>query len=157
MEPATAIHLTPIGHVTRESGIELRLDEPYRAGLSGLGDFGHVVVVWWAGRYDVPEARQVLTVPLPYADNREVGVFACRAPVRPNLVMTTVCAIERVDQTRGVVEVGDIDAFDGTPLLDLKPYHGVTDRVRRLRVPEYVADWAEWLPESGTALMPGEA
>jgi len=54
-------------------------------------------------------------VPLPYAGAREAGVFACRSPLRPNLIMTTVCRILAVDEAQGTVQIENIDAFDGTP------------------------------------------
>lgn len=150
------IRIAPIGEVgTDADGRYLAIAPAYRAALRGLADFGHVYAIWWAARYDVPEAREVLVAPLPYADGREVGVFACRAPVRPNLVMMSLCAITSVDEETGVVRVGDIDAFDGTPLLDLKPYYGCTDRVREPREPAYLVGWDEWF--SDEHLMPGEA
>lgn len=152
---APAITLTPIGEVaTDDVGRLLRVDPAHRAALRGLADFSHVYALWWAARYDVPEAREVLAVPLPYAEGHEVGVFACRAPVRPNLVMMTLCAVTSVDEEAGVVRVGGIDAFDGTPLLDLKPYYGCTDRVREPRQPDYLVGWDEWF--SIEELLPGE-
>ena len=121
-----------IGRVRQdEAGQCLEIDTQYRDGLRGLGDFSHVYVYWWAARYDIPELREMLVAPLPYADGREVGVFACRAPVRPNLLMSTLCEITSIDAAAGTVRVVGIDAFPGTPVLDLKPYYGVTDRVQR--------------------------
>jgi tRNA (Thr-GGU) A37 N-methylase len=152
---APTISLVPIGEVrTDEQGRLLAVAPAFRPALRGLSDFGHVYALWWAGRYDVPEARQVLVVPLPYAEGHEAGVFACRAPVRPNLVMMTLCAVRAVDEEAGIVRVGDIDAFDGTVLLDLKPYYGCTDRVREPRQPEYLVGWDEWFADE--SLMPGE-
>ena len=147
--------VAPIGQVSTDAeGRFLAVAPAYRSGLRGLADFGHVYAIWWAARYDVPEARSVLVVPLPYADDREAGVFACRAPVRPNLVMMSLCAVLSVDEAAGVVRIGDIDAFDGTPLLDLKPYYGCTDRVRDPREPDYLVGWDAWF--SDESLLPGE-
>jgi tRNA (Thr-GGU) A37 N-methylase len=149
--------MTPIGEVLRDAaGPYLQIAPDYRPALKGLADFGHVYVLWWAARYDDPELRGILRTPLPYADQREVGVFACRAPVRPNLVMSTLCEVLGVDEASGVVRVGDIDAFDGTPLVDLKPYYGCTDRVREPRQPDYLVGWDTWFPAQGEGLMPGE-
>ena len=53
------------------------------------------------------------------------GVFACRAPVRPNLIGLTLCRI--VSVKANVVEIEKIDAFTDTPILDLKPYIPGTD------------------------------
>lgn len=152
-----AIVMTPIGAVHRDDvGPFLAIAEPFRAGLAGLGDFSHVHVHWWAERHDLPELRRLLTVPLPYADGREVGVFGCRAPVRPNLLMSTVCEIREVDEAAGTVRLAAVDAFEGTPVLDLKPYYGLTDRVADVRHPGYLAGWPTWFPEEGITLMPGE-
>lgn len=154
---ATPMTMTPIGEVLRDAaGPYLQIAPGYRPALTGLADFGHVYAFWWAARYDNPELRGLLRVPLPYADQREVGVFACRAPVRPNPVMSTLCEVLDVDEASGVVRVCNIDAFDGTPLVDLKPYYGCTDRVREPRQPDYLVGWDAWFPADGEGLMPGE-
>ena len=85
----------------------------------------------------------------PYAEDKLTGVFACRSEYRPNPIAVTVCPLVAVDEEAGRVEVADIDAVDGTPLLDLKPYIGVTDRVRDVGVPDWFAGWPEWVPEEG--------
>ncbi|NLT54175.1 MAG: SAM-dependent methyltransferase [Actinomycetales bacterium] len=157
-QQGTPLCLTPIGRVVRDAGTTgVRIDPPYRAGLRELGGFSHVLVLWWAGRYDDEDHRRTVVVPLPYAEDREAGVFACRSPARPNPVMTTVCAVESVDEETGVVRLGALDAFDDTPVVDLKPYYGVTDRVRSPRIPDYLVGWPEWFPEEGIGLMPDES
>ena len=132
------------------------IDAPYRPALKELGTFSYVIVFWWAGRFDNAEQRSVLVTPLPYADGVEAGVFACRSPERPNLIMTTVCELKGVDQKNGVVKVNNIDAFEGTPVVDIKPYYPITDRVQDAHIPEYLADWPQWLPDEGIGLMPHE-
>ena len=79
-------------------------------------------------------------------------MFACRAEYRPNPIGVTVCPVIDVDEASGTVTVADIDAFDGTPIVDLKPYIGVTDRVRDVTTPPWFEDWPEWLPEEGLGL-----
>ena len=61
-----------------------------------------------------------------------------------------------VDHGTGEVEIVSIDAFDGTPVLDLKAYFPSCDRVRDVRVPKWAADWPEWLPDEGLGLEEGE-
>jgi len=146
-----------IGTVARDGdSIRVCLDAPVRAGLKALDTFSHVIVFWWAQRFDEPHYREVLVTPLPYAEGRESGVFANRSPVRPNLLMSTVCKILAVDETNGTVRINNIDAFDGTPVLDLKPYYPVTDRIREAHISDYLADWPEWVPDEGIGLMEGE-
>jgi len=154
---AKTMQIYPIGVVDRHGGsIQVCVEEPYRAGLKALDTFSHVIVFWWAERYDEPEARQALVVPLPYAEGHEAGVFACRAPVRPNLIMTTVCKILSVDEHNGTVHIANIDAFGGTPVIDLKPYFPVVDRVQDARISSYLVGWPEWMPDDGIGLIEGE-
>ena len=112
----------PIGYVRKTDSAEtIVLNEKYRAGLLGLDGFSHVYVLWWFDRSDTPEKRAVLQVhPRANLENPLTGVFATRAPVRPNMIALTLCKI--VSVTGNVVEVDEIDAFDGTPVLDMKPY-----------------------------------
>lgn len=107
---------------------EIVLDKAYAPGLMGLGQFPHVWVFWWFDRNDTPEKRSILQVhPQGNPDNPLRGVFATRSPVRPNLIALSLCKVTAV---RGhVVEVEAIDAFAGTPVLDLKPYSPGSDAV----------------------------
>ncbi len=50
------------------------------------------------------------------------------------------------------MRIADIDAYDGTPLVDLKAYFPVCDRVQEARIPEWLAGWPEWMPEEGLGL-----
>lgn len=97
------------------------LDNQFAPGLAGLDRFSHVWVLWWFDRNDTPQQRAILQVH-PRGDRTQplTGVFATRAPVRPNLIGLSLCKIKAVKAN--VVELEAIDAFDGTPVLDLKPY-----------------------------------
>jgi tRNA (Thr-GGU) A37 N-methylase len=87
-------------------------------------------VPWWANRHDSPQSREILRCEFPYAPGVEAGVFTCRAECRPNPIAVTVCPILELDEEAGRIAVADIDAFADSSILDLKPYHGVIDRVR---------------------------
>ena len=127
----------PIGSVQKSAGkTYIELDKSYEEGLLGLDGFSHVQVLWWFSENDVPQKRAILRVhPRGDAKNPLTGVFATRAPVRPNLIALTTCKILSVEGRCVFVE--DIDAFDGTPIIDLKPYIP-PDQVIQPRVP----DWA---------------
>lgn len=116
------IVLKPVGAVkTEDKRAFLVLNKDLQPALLGLDGFSHVWVFWWFSGSDTPQKRAVLQVhPRGNRANPLTGVFACRAPVRPNLVALTLCRIVAVRDN--VVEVEKIDAFDGTPILDLKPY-----------------------------------
>jgi tRNA-Thr(GGU) m(6)t(6)A37 methyltransferase TsaA len=128
----------PIGHVQKaEDRTLIVLDKTYQTGLLGLERWSHVQVIWWFDKNDTPEKRAILQVhPRGNKDNPLTGVFACRAPVRPNLIALSLCKIVSVKDN--VVEVEKIDAFEGTPVLDLKPFSPGVDSASGAKVP----DWA---------------
>jgi tRNA-Thr(GGU) m(6)t(6)A37 methyltransferase TsaA len=139
----------PIGHVrASEDGYQLEILEPYRPALRLLDRFSHVQVFFWFDQHDSDELRSVMQVDLPYADSMTAGVFACKAPLRPNLIGLTTCALLGVEEEAGIVRLAWIDAFDGTPVLDLKPYIPTSDRVRDVAVAPWCADWPEWMEDA---------
>lgn len=128
----------PIGHVQKQDGRTLIvLDKKYQAGLLGLDQWSHVQVIWWLDRNDTPQARATLQVhPRGDKSNPLTGVFACRSPFRPNLVALTLCKIISIKDN--VIEVDKIDAFEGTPVLDLKPYAPGEDSASNIKVPKWL-------------------
>jgi len=77
---------------------------------------------------------------LPYAPGTIAGVFACRAEYRPNPIALTTSEISSIDESKGIIKITDIDAYDNSPILDLKGYIHVCDRVKDVRVPPWFAD-----------------
>jgi len=114
--------VNPIGQVQKAEGrTMIVLDKEYQPGLLGLEKWSHVQVIWWFDKNDTPQKRAILQVhPRGNPQNPLTGVFACRAPVRPNLIALSLCRIVSVKDN--VVEVEKIDADGGTPVLDLKPF-----------------------------------
>lgn len=103
----------------REVGGEFRaeIDPPFRQGLLGLVPGMPVILLYWTGL-----ARRDMIVLNPSHRDAPTGVFALRAPSRPNPVAVGVVRLLAVDQAAGVLVVDALDAFDGTPLLDIKPW-----------------------------------
>ncbi len=130
-----AMTMLPIGTVEREEGKAfLVIQEKYVQGLMGLDGFSHVVVLYWFDKNDTPQKRRILQVrPRENAQNPLTGVFACRAPVRPNLIGLSVAKMVAVEKNR--VQVAGIDAFDRTPILDLKPFIPTDNPTQGIRVP----------------------
>jgi tRNA-Thr(GGU) m(6)t(6)A37 methyltransferase TsaA len=121
----------PIGKVEKKDGrtfivIEKEyvaglkgLEKQYVAGLKGLEKHSYVHVVYWFDRNDTPEKRSILQVnPRGDRKNPLTGVFATHSPFRPNLIAISRCDIISIKEN--VIEIKDIDAFDGSPVLDLK-------------------------------------
>jgi tRNA-Thr(GGU) m(6)t(6)A37 methyltransferase TsaA len=134
-EKSFAVH--PIGQVQKADGRTLLVvEKKYEDGLLGLDQWSHVQVFWWFDRNDTAEKRAILQVhPRGNPQNPLTGVFACRAPVRPNLIARSLCKI--VSVKGNVVEVEKIDAFEGTPILDLKPYAPTQDSPSEVKVPKW--------------------
>lgn len=147
----------PIGTIRRNGDeIHLEIDEAFRPGLTQLEHFSHVMVFWWAEFFDNEESRAMLQMQPPYAEDQVTGVFASRSPFRPNPIMMTTCKLLGMEKEQGTLKVADIDAFDGTRLVDLKAYFPVCDRVQEAHIPEWLSDWPEWMPEDGIGLEEGE-
>jgi tRNA-Thr(GGU) m(6)t(6)A37 methyltransferase TsaA len=110
----------PIGKVEKKDGRTfIVLDKKYQAGLKGLEKHSYVHVIYWFDRNDTPEKRAVLQVhPRGDKNNPLTGVFATHSPFRPNLIAISRCDIVSIKDN--VIEIKDIDAFDGSPVLDMK-------------------------------------
>ena len=147
------LEVIPIGTIRREEDeVRLEIAEPYRSALKQLDHFSHVMVFWWANLFDNDEAREMLRTTPPYAPEHECGVFATRSPYRPNPIMMTTCTLLGVDDEEGIVKIAEIDAFDGTAVVDLKAYFPVCDRVKEASIPAWLSDWPDWMPEEGIGL-----
>jgi tRNA-Thr(GGU) m(6)t(6)A37 methyltransferase TsaA len=147
-------HLYPIGYVRRgeDGSCSLEILAPYRPGLKQLDQFSHVVVFWWADQHDNQQGRSLLQTRPPYAEDKLTGVFACRSEYRPNPIAMTTCQILGVDEDNGRVQLANIDAYDGTGVVDLKAYFPVCDRVQEAHIPNWLSDWPDWIPAEGIGL-----
>ena len=88
--------------------------------LLGVEALDAIWVLYWFDRNDTPERRSILQVhPRANPENPLRGVFATRAPVRPNLIALSRCRIISVKDN--IIEIDGIDAFPDTPVLDIKP------------------------------------
>ena len=134
-EEPTPFAVKPIGRVQKTEGRTLIvLDKKYQPGLLGLEGWSHVHVIWWFDKNDTSQKRSILQVhPRGNKNNPLTGVFACRAPVRPNLIALSLSKIVAVKEN--VIEVEGIDADQDTPVLDVKPYAPGQDLTNEVKVP----------------------
>ena len=112
----------PVGVVRKtDTGVGIEILDDYLDALLGLDDFSHIVVLFWFDQNDTSEKRRVLQVhPRKDPRNPVTGVFATHSPQRPNLIGLTVCKIISIQG--GFIEIEDIDALDGSPVIDIKCY-----------------------------------
>jgi tRNA-Thr(GGU) m(6)t(6)A37 methyltransferase TsaA len=99
----------------------IELDAPFTLGLRHIEKFGHIIVLWWISMRDTPRDRATILVTPPRLSKPvETGVFSCRSPSRPNPIGLTKVKLLKVENTKLFID--RIDALDGTPVLDIKPY-----------------------------------
>ncbi|MFA4916995.1 MAG: tRNA (N6-threonylcarbamoyladenosine(37)-N6)-methyltransferase TrmO [Syntrophales bacterium] len=89
--------------------------EEFRAGLKDLDGFSHVILLYHFHRSEGFSLHVV-----PFMDSRMRGLFATRAPRRPNPIGLSVVRLRAIEN--GVLQIENVDIVDGTPLLDIKPY-----------------------------------
>lgn len=141
-----------IGQIVKiASGNHLEILDEYKDAMLKLENYSHIHVYWWANDFDNEEHRAVVITDIPYTkETMQAGVFACRSPERPNLIMDSVCKIKGINHKTGKIFIENIDAFPDTPIIDIKPYIPCVDRVKKARIPKWFPiEWGEWLPDKG--------
>jgi tRNA-Thr(GGU) m(6)t(6)A37 methyltransferase TsaA len=139
----------PIGHIRSENGFFLQIERPFVPALKELNAFSHIQVLYWFHLCDTPENRNITEVKEPYRNApARMGIFATRSPVRPNPIALSVVQVLGIDQEQGLIEILYIDAAEGSPIIDLKPYHPSIDRIREAAVPKWCSHWPKWYEDS---------
>jgi len=100
-----------------EGDFRIIVNSQYRDGLRDLDRFHYIYVLYFIHRVNKIIS---MTVRPPWTPGREVGVFASRSPVRPNCLGLSIVRIKHI--TGNQIVTSGLDVFDGTPLLDIKPY-----------------------------------
>jgi len=109
------------GRLVHESA-QIEIFPDYLDGLKDIDKISHLIVLYWCDRAD----RKVLQTKTPFSSEPK-GVFACRAPSRPNPI--AFCVAEVLGRQENTLLVQGVDALDGSPLLDLKPYSSELDSI----------------------------
>jgi tRNA-Thr(GGU) m(6)t(6)A37 methyltransferase TsaA len=125
--PWTKAEDCPRNAMETDVACRVEVDAPYRDGLKSLETCSHAILLTWFDR----APRDVITL-TPPNDTAAHGVFALRAPGRPNPIGLTVVNIVRVEPDGLVVR--HVDCLDGTPLIDIKPYFASVDSKPDARV-----------------------
>ena len=133
-----SFRIIPVGIVRKtDTAVSIKIFNDYTDALLGLDGFSHIVVLYWFDQNDTSEKRRVLQVhPRKDPRNPLTGVFATHSPQRPNLIGLTVCKIISIHG--GSIEIEDIDALDGSPVIDLKCYIPGSVTEKDVRLPDWV-------------------
>ncbi|HEY32639.1 MAG TPA: tRNA (N6-threonylcarbamoyladenosine(37)-N6)-methyltransferase TrmO [Dehalococcoidia bacterium] len=99
---------------------QILIYDDYAGILDGIEDFSHILVLYWAHLTSL-EGRSLIKVhPMGRKDMPEVGIFATCSPARPNPIC--VAAVPLLEHKGNTLKVRGLDAVDGSPLIDIKPY-----------------------------------
>ena len=133
-------YLNPVGVVRkRAEKVWIEIFDEFTDALLGLDGFSHIYVVYWFHQNDSPEKRKTLQVhPRKDPGNPLTGVFATHSPQRPNLIALTLCKIESIIENR--IQITEIDALDGSPVIDVKCYIPAAEPVADVRLPDWVGE-----------------
>ncbi len=114
--PFTDLESMPIQPTSAASGVGVvELYPQYTEGLKDLSGFSHIILL-----YHLHAVRTVSLQVTPFLDGERRGIFATRAPTRPNPIGLSVVKLISIQENR--LNVEEVDILDGTPLLDIKPY-----------------------------------
>lgn len=125
------MNFIPIGYIKRGEGcsldeeVEIHINKEFEEGLEGIEEFSHLIVIYYlhlAKFHGLIKNKQGI----------EVGIFATRSPNRPNPIGISV--VELIKRNGNVLIVKRINAYNQTPVLDIKPYDR-WDSVSNPRVP----------------------
>ncbi|HTY10033.1 MAG TPA: tRNA (N6-threonylcarbamoyladenosine(37)-N6)-methyltransferase TrmO [Bacteroidota bacterium] len=114
----------------------LNIEPKFAKGILHIGQFSHAIVVTFLHRSQFDPARHLLRRPRNLHSMPEVGIFSQRAKDRPNPIGITTVKIEAVGAD--YVDVRGLDAIDGTPIVDIKPYYLQFDCVPAAKAPPWV-------------------
>ncbi|MBW1799931.1 MAG: tRNA (N6-threonylcarbamoyladenosine(37)-N6)-methyltransferase TrmO [Deltaproteobacteria bacterium] len=131
--------ISPVGVIRKKEDMAfIEIEEGFEDALLGLDQFSHINVLTWFHKSDNSEKRSTLQVhPRHDRKNPLTGVFATRSPARPNLIALFRCGLVSIKGR--IVELDHIDAYDGSPVIDIKPYIPSIDALPEAKV----AWWAE--------------
>lgn len=142
----TDIVMQPIGYVKNEvtqrkdtswgeDTSTVVLNDEFKTGLTGLEDFSHAIIIFHLDKAKYEKEKHLQRRPQNRDDMPLVGIFSQRGKDRPNQIGMT--SVEIISVTDSTLTVKGLDAIDGTPILDIKPYYPVYDK-KDAKVPEWV-------------------
>ena len=144
MSSSEKIVLNPIGYVkTRAESEEVKdksilsqiiVRDDLVDGLSGISGFSHLFVLFYLNQVTVKQRETLKVHPRGRQDMPLTGVFATRTMLRPNPIGLTLVELKKVDGN--VLTIKGLDAYDGSPVLDIKPYD-FWDIAENAKVPDW--------------------
>jgi len=139
------ISIKPIGTVnsplkererrdTKDIIADIVIAPEFTEGLENLEDFSHIIIIYYMHKSHTPPPLKVH--PKYRKEPTPVGVFASRSPDRPNALGKTI--VKLLERQGNVLKVQGLDAIDGTPVIDIKPYIPDIDCVPDAGIPKWM-------------------
>jgi len=127
------LNLIPIGYVRRNEGasrhepVNIVIDKDYSEGLRGLEEFSHLFIIYYMHLSSLKSVTRE-------CNGKNIGIFSTRSPNRPNPVGISV--VELLEIKENTLTVKGINAYNGTPVLDIKPYDD-WDSINNPKIPPW--------------------
>lgn len=117
---------------------KVKIFPEFCAGLKGLDDFSHIIILYWLHLRENEKERSTLKViPRRHWGAPQVGVFTSRSPSRPNPIGFCVVKLIKIEQCTLIVK--GLDALEGSPIIDIKPYIKRADSIPDAREPDWTS------------------
>ncbi len=136
LEPVGFVKTDAVGHEVRDKKVisQIVFREELAEALEGIEKFSHLFILFWLNEIS-DQGRKIMKVhPRGRSDMPLLGIFATRTPHRPNPIGLTRVKLLKVEGN--IITVKGLDAFDGTPVLDIKPFDR-WDTTEDFKVPEW--------------------
>ncbi len=116
---------------------EILVDSKLSEALDNIDEFSHIIVLYWMHRVDRRSGFPTKVHPKGRKDITPVGVFASRSPNRPNPIGKAT--VKLISREGNILKVKGLDAIDGTPVIDIKPYIPRYDSPSKAKVPPWIS------------------
>jgi tRNA-Thr(GGU) m(6)t(6)A37 methyltransferase TsaA len=136
VEPIGFVQTEAVGNEVRDKNVisKIVFREDLTEALEGVEEFSHLFVLFWLDKMSDEERKTMKVHPRGRADMTLLGIFATRTPHRPNPIGLTRVKLLKIEGN--VLTVQGLDAYDGTPVLDIKPFDS-WDTTEDFKVPEW--------------------
>jgi len=136
MKPIGYVRTTAVGDEVKDRTrtSEIVIGSEFTEALDGVAGFSHLFVLFWLNKISSSQRKIMKVHPRGRKDMPLLGVFATRSNLRPNPIGLTL--VELVKTEGNVLTVRGLDAFDGTPVLDMKPFD-LWDIGKKARMPDW--------------------
>jgi tRNA-Thr(GGU) m(6)t(6)A37 methyltransferase TsaA len=136
LKPIGVVRTTAVGDEVKDKTriSQIFIYPEFTEALDGVDGFSHLFVLFWLNKIPDEQRKTLKVHPRGRKDMPLLGVFATRTMLRPNPVGLTLVELVKVEGN--VLTIRGLDAFDGTPVLDIKPFDP-WDTAKNVKVPEW--------------------